>query len=407
MASNQNQSAIVSKLAAIRASAPELRVASSTTKKPNTTPTSTALSEPQVTSDPPHSGIDPKAAELGAKVEDEELTAMANAAKAQMEEGRRKRLRARAKAELQKTAFEPSLTPEEQERAAAKSTSRHEKWNVYDPGRYTDEMRQEGKERRAAHAAEQRKKARAENADRKKRIRDYESQNYDSELEETPAEKAANESAMQQFRDNYKHLDENLNVKKDTALNDFSETLKSYTKKENGLLTRIGNRFGIGAAQRSYKEGMASAIRKMASDYGIDGVSITTTSRNAGLTRNIFSRSTLDPKELLAAQNKLQSKWIVEHGKQANALKEGMNTSQISADEYARRSAHLETAEARASLLKGNLKAGGRGGFHFGGKIGAVAGLVGLGAVIGSMFSGGHKSNAELYNPNPQPQYYS
>ena len=37
----------------------------------------------------------------------------------------------------------------------------------------------------------------------------------------------------------------------------------------------------------------------------------------------------------------------------------------------------------------------------------AAVGLVALGGVISNMFSGGKKSNAELYNPNPQPQYYS
>lgn len=42
-----------------------------------------------------------------------------------------------------------------------------------------------------------------------------------------------------------------------------------------------------------------------------------------------------------------------------------------------------------------------------GGKIAAVAGLLTLGGVIGNMLSGGHRSNAELYNPNGYQQYYS
>ena len=46
-------------------------------------------------------------------------------------------------------------------------------------------------------------------------------------------------------------------------------------------------------------------------------------------------------------------------------------------------------------------------GWGWKGKAGAVAGLLALGGVIGNQFAGGHKSNAELYNPNPQPQYYS
>ena len=51
-------------------------------------------------------------------------------------------------------------------------------------------------------------------------------------------------------------------------------------------------------------------------------------------------------------------------------------------------------------------KAGGKG-LGWKGKAGAVAGLLALGGIIGNQFAGGHKSNAELYNPNPQPQYYS
>lgn len=44
---------------------------------------------------------------------------------------------------------------------------------------------------------------------------------------------------------------------------------------------------------------------------------------------------------------------------------------------------------------------------HFKGKVGAVVGLLALGGIIGNQFSGGHQTNAQLYNPSPQPQYYS
>lgn len=52
-------------------------------------------------------------------------------------------------------------------------------------------------------------------------------------------------------------------------------------------------------------------------------------------------------------------------------------------------------------------KAGKGGGWGWKGKAGAVVGLLALGGIIGNQFAGGKKSNAELYNPNPQPQYYS
>ena len=61
-----------------------------------------------------------------------------------------------------------------------------------------------------------------------------------------------------------------------------------------------------------------------------------------------------------------------------------------------------------SSRMHGISKPGGKGFFGGkGGKVAMMAGLVGLGAVISNMFSGGHQSNSQLYNPNPQPQYYS
>ena len=66
--------------------------------------------------------------------------------------------------------------------------------------------------------------------------------------------------------------------------------------------------------------------------------------------------------------------------------------------------------EAAAQATKGAGEAAGKAaskGWGWKGKAGAVAGLLALGGVIGNQFAGGHKSNAELYNPNPQPQYYS
>lgn len=41
------------------------------------------------------------------------------------------------------------------------------------------------------------------------------------------------------------------------------------------------------------------------------------------------------------------------------------------------------------------------------GKAGAIVGLLALGGIIGNQFAGGHQTNAQLYNPSPQPQYYS
>ena len=42
----------------------------------------------------------------------------------------------------------------------------------------------------------------------------------------------------------------------------------------------------------------------------------------------------------------------------------------------------------------------------WGKKAGAAGALLGLGAILGTMMGHhGEQSNAQLYNPNPQPQY--
>lgn len=59
----------------------------------------------------------------------------------------------------------------------------------------------------------------------------------------------------------------------------------------------------------------------------------------------------------------------------------------------------VEAGSSKKGLLHGHGKAG---------KIFAgVSSLLVLGGIIGNQFAGGHQSNAQLYNPNPQPQYYS
>ena len=51
---------------------------------------------------------------------------------------------------------------------------------------------------------------------------------------------------------------------------------------------------------------------------------------------------------------------------------------------------------------------GGKKGLGLKGKAGAVMGLLALGGVLGNMMGNhGEQSNAQMYNPNPQPQYYS
>ena len=56
----------------------------------------------------------------------------------------------------------------------------------------------------------------------------------------------------------------------------------------------------------------------------------------------------------------------------------------------------------------GNMNLSKKGFFgRHGGKIGAAVAALGTIGITASLFSGGQKTNAQLYNPNPQAQYYS
>lgn len=65
-----------------------------------------------------------------------------------------------------------------------------------------------------------------------------------------------------------------------------------------------------------------------------------------------------------------------------------------------------EAPAAKAAAKKAAAETGGGSGIKWKGKVGAAAALLGLGAVFGTMMGHhGEQSNAQLYNPNPQPQY--
>lgn len=70
------------------------------------------------------------------------------------------------------------------------------------------------------------------------------------------------------------------------------------------------------------------------------------------------------------------------------------------------REAPAAKAAAKAAAKKAAAETGGGSGIKWKGKVGAAAALLGLGAVFGTMMGHhGEQSNAQLYNPNPQPQY--
>ena len=69
--------------------------------------------------------------------------------------------------------------------------------------------------------------------------------------------------------------------------------------------------------------------------------------------------------------------------------------------EGAVKEAQRSVAKSQAASKAKNLE-----GLGWKSKAGAVAALLGVGAVLGNMMGNhGEQSNAQLYNPNPQPQY--
>lgn len=146
------------------------------------------------------------------------------------------------------------------------------------------------------------------------------------------------------------------------------------------------------------------AMEKFSEDYGL-GVDLSnyktsTLGRIANRIKGNKNISTSKALDLLSdAYTKKTYKYV-------NDLKEQYQSGKITDRQYIRRANRGWTRAAanggeRVPKSRNLEKLGWKG------KGLAAVGLVALGGVISNMFSGGKKSNAELYNPNPQPQYYS
>lgn len=90
-----------------------------------------------------------------------------------------------------------------------------------------------------------------------------------------------------------------------------------------------------------------------------------------------------------------------------NGLMEKIDNYDVKSINVAQTEKGAFTAASHATKAAAASEKAATKGWGWKGKAGAVAGLLTLGGIIGNQFAGGKKSNAELYNPNPQPQYYS
>lgn len=186
------------------------------------------------------------------------------------------------------------------------------------------------------------------------------------------------------------NLDRNLSYTKSTKLRSFGDALSETIENHKaGKLERLFKWMGMNnVSERLRTRGV---MKEMAEEYGMK-------SSRPGLLRTITSRSAID-KGMLDH----------EHGyykvmnKQLREMKQATASGRMTSEEFM-------TNATGARKVRDFNKVMGRELSHklgFKGKLGIAAGVLALTGITASMFAGGHKSNAELYNPNPQAQYYS
>lgn len=157
-------------------------------------------------------------------------------------------------------------------------------------------------------------------------------------------------------------------------------------------------------AKRYTDESMKRAMEKFSNDYNL-GVDLSNykTSMLGRIANRVRGNKNISKEEALERTLGAYSKKTNEY---INNLKEQYQSGEITDRQYMRR-ANRGWTRAAANGGKRVPESRNLGKLGWKGKGLAAVGLVALGGVISNMFSGGKKSNAELYNPNPQPQYYS
>lgn len=236
-----------------------------------------------------------------------------------------------------------------------------------------------------------------------------------SESAPTPTEKLAN--LQKQFREKFPLKSEpKPEPSKAVKAGFFSEKASISNFDENFSLTDARKRQLLETkwnktldeispgAKRYTDKSMKRAMEKFSNDYNL-GVDLSNykTSMLGRIANRVIGNKNISKEEALERTLGAYSKKTNEY---INNLKEQYQSGKITDRQYIRR-ANRGWTRAAANGGKRVPKSRNLEKLGWKGKGLAAVGLVALGGVISNMFSGGKKSNAELYNPNPQPQYYS
>lgn len=189
------------------------------------------------------------------------------------------------------------------------------------------------------------------------------------------------------------------------SISDFDENFSLTNARKRQLLETKWNKtldeISPGAKRYTDKS-MKRAMEKFSNDYNLDlDLSNYKTSMLGRIANRIRGNKNISKEEALERTFGAYSKKTNEY---INNLKEQYQSGKITDRQYMKR-ANRGWTRAAANGGKRVPKDRNLGKLGWKGKAGAAAALLALGGVIGNQFSGGHQSNAQLYNPNPQPQY--
>ena len=183
--------------------------------------------------------------------------------------------------------------------------------------------------------------------------------------------------ASNNFRKAYREMSEELDKTGSTKTlgRDFVQKYGLDVPETNrsGVLGRVADKilgkkkdYDINALEKAYTEKYNEQLRGLIDTGGISDKTIGRLTRNGVMGDSMYQRN----------------------------LKRGQMLAERRGNVGA-----AEASKAEAAAKKGKL--------GWKGKAAVGAGVLALGAIILNQFNGGHQSNSQLYNPNPQPQYYS
>ena len=187
----------------------------------------------------------------------------------------------------------------------------------------------------------------------------------------------------------------------------FNKDLSVTNKRKEQLLSRRWKKtleeVTPDASRETYKQ-EKMAMEKFSKDYNLDiDLSDYKTSTMGRIANRIRGNKNISRDEAI---QRMHDSYMSKTDEYLKSLKEQHEAGKLTDRQHLRR-ANVGYTKRAAAIERGEAKAASKNLSKLGwkGKAGAAAALLALGGVIGNQFSGGHQSNAQLYNPNPQPQY--